>query len=55
VVVSGSGDLVSAVILALASAGLTAADVQVESATLEDAFVVLTGRHLDNGGTVSRP
>jgi ABC-2 type transport system ATP-binding protein len=55
VVVSGSADLVSAVILALASAGLTAGDVQVESATLEDAFVLLTGRHLDNGGTVSRP
>jgi len=55
VVVSGSGDLVSAVIMALASAGLTAGDVQVESATLEDAFVLLTGRHLDNGGTVSRP
>jgi ABC-2 type transport system ATP-binding protein len=55
VVVTGSGDLVSAVILALASAGLTAGDVQVESATLEDAFVLLTGRHLDNGGTVSRP
>jgi ABC-2 type transport system ATP-binding protein len=54
VVVSGSGDLVSAVILALASAGLTAGDVQVESATLEDAFVLLTGRHLHNGGTVSR-
>ena len=55
VVVSGSGDLVSAVILALASAGLTAGDVQVESATLEDAFVLLTGRHLDHEGTVSRP
>jgi ABC-2 type transport system ATP-binding protein len=55
VVVSGSGDLVSAVILALASAGLTAGDVQVESATLEDAFVRLTGRHLHGGGTVSRP
>jgi ABC-2 type transport system ATP-binding protein len=55
VVVSGSRDLVSAVILALASAGLTAGDVQVESATLEDAFVLLTGRHLHNGGTVSRP
>ncbi len=54
-VVSGSGDLVSAVILALARAGLTAGGIQVESATLEDAFVLLTGRHLDNGGTVSRP
>jgi ABC-2 type transport system ATP-binding protein len=44
VVVSGSGDLVSAVILALASAGLTAGGLQVESATLEDAFLRLTGR-----------
>jgi ABC-2 type transport system ATP-binding protein len=55
VLVNGSGDLVSAVILTLASAGLTATDVQVESATLEDAFVLLTGRHLASGGTVSRP
>jgi ABC-2 type transport system ATP-binding protein len=55
VVVSGSGDLVSAVVLALASARLTAGDVRVESATLEDAFVRLTGRHLHGGGTVSRP
>jgi ABC-2 type transport system ATP-binding protein len=47
VAVSGSADLVSAVILALASAGLTAADVQVESATLDDAFVRLTGRGLE--------
>jgi ABC-2 type transport system ATP-binding protein len=55
VVVSGSGDLVSAVVLALASAGLTAGDVRVESATLEDAFVRLTGRRLHGGGTGSRP
>jgi ABC-2 type transport system ATP-binding protein len=54
VAVSGSGDLVSAVILTLARAGLTAGDVQVESATLEDAFMLLTGRHWDDGGTVSR-
>ena len=52
---AGSGDLVSAVILALAAAGLTAREVTVRSATLEDAFVLLTGRHLDDGGTVSRP
>ena len=55
VVVTGSGDLASAVILALASAGLTAREVTVRPATLEDAFVLLTGRHLDDGGTVSRP
>jgi len=54
VVVSGSGDLVSAVVLALASAGLTAGDLQVESATLEDAFLRLTGRHLHDGGMVPR-
>jgi ABC-2 type transport system ATP-binding protein len=50
VVVTGSGELVSAVILALASAGLTAGDVQMESVTLEDAFVRLTGRHLRGEG-----
>ena len=55
VVVTGSGDLASAVILALASDGLTAREVTVRPATLEDAFVLLTGRHLDDGGTVSRP
>ena len=55
VVVTGSGELVSAVILALASAGLTAGDVQVESATLEDAFVRLTGRHLHGGGMATGP
>jgi ABC-2 type transport system ATP-binding protein len=55
VVVSGSGELVSAVILALAAAGLTASDIQVESATLEDAFVRLTGRHLHNERMVPRP
>jgi ABC-2 type transport system ATP-binding protein len=55
VVVSGPGELVSAVILALAAAGLTVSDVQVESATLEDAFVLLTGRHLHGEGMVPRP
>ena len=55
VVVTGSGDLASAVILALASDGLTAREVTVRPATLEDAFVLLTGRHLNDGGTVSRP
>jgi ABC-2 type transport system ATP-binding protein len=44
--VAGDGDLVSAVIGTLAGAGVTAGDVQVESASLEDAFVLLTGRHL---------
>jgi ABC-2 type transport system ATP-binding protein len=46
VLVTGSGQLVNAVILTLAAAGVAANDVQLESATLEDAFVRLTGRSL---------
>ncbi len=46
VVVSGSGRLVNAVILTLARAGVTADDVELESATLEDAFIRLTGSRL---------
>ncbi|MBO0871252.1 MAG: ABC transporter ATP-binding protein [Micromonosporaceae bacterium] len=45
VLVTGSGDLVNAVTLTLASAGVTAHDIQMSSASLEDAFVALTGRH----------
>jgi ABC-2 type transport system ATP-binding protein len=44
--VQGSGELVNAVILTLAGIGVTPKDVQLETATLEDAFVSLTGRHL---------
>jgi ABC-2 type transport system ATP-binding protein len=55
VVVTGAQGLVNAVILTLAEAGITARDVQVESATLEDAFLQLTGRQLHNGGTVTGP
>jgi ABC-2 type transport system ATP-binding protein len=46
VIVTGTGDLVNAVILALAAAGLTARDVQLDSSNLEDAFLRLTGKHL---------
>ena len=45
VLVTGTGELVNAVILALAGAGVTARDVQLDSSNLEDAFVRLTGRH----------
>jgi ABC-2 type transport system ATP-binding protein len=55
VVAIGGEDLVNAVILTLAGAGVTAGDVEVESATLEDAFVRLTGRHLHAARTVLRP
>ena len=44
VVVTGTGELVNAVILALATVGVTARDVRLDSSNLEDAFVRLTGR-----------
>ena len=50
VVVTGTGELVNAVILTLAAAGVTARDVQLDSSTLEDAFVKLTGRHRQEEG-----
>jgi len=55
VVVTGAQDLVNAVVLTLAGAGITAGDIEVESATLEDAFVQLTGRHLHDEGTATPP
>ncbi len=53
VVVTGTGELVNAVILTLATAGVTARDVQLDSSTLEDAFVKLTGRHLHEEGVLA--
>ena len=50
VVVTGTGELVNVVVLTLAAAGVTAQDVQLDSSNLEDAFVRLTGRHLDKEG-----
>jgi ABC-2 type transport system ATP-binding protein len=46
VIVTGTGELVNAVVLTLAAAGVTARDVQLDSSNLEDAFVKLTGKHL---------
>ncbi len=46
VVVTGTGELVNAVILALYAAGVEARDVQLDASSLEDAFVRLTGTHL---------
>jgi ABC-2 type transport system ATP-binding protein len=48
VTVTGTGELVNVVILALAAAGVTARDVQLDSSSLEDAFVKLTGKRLDH-------
>jgi ABC-2 type transport system ATP-binding protein len=44
---TGSGELVNAVILALAAAGITPRDVHIDTQNLEDAFVKLTGHHHD--------
>ena len=46
VVVTGTGELATAVIVALHAAGIEAHDVRTGASTLEDAFVLLTGRHL---------
>jgi ABC-2 type transport system ATP-binding protein len=46
VIVTGTGELVNAVVLALHAAGLEARDVQLDGSSLEDAFVRLTGKHL---------
>jgi ABC-2 type transport system ATP-binding protein len=46
VVVTGTGELVNDVILALHTVGVTARDVQLDASNLEDAFVRLTGTHL---------
>jgi len=48
--VTGTGDLVSAVVRALEAAGVQARDMQVESATLDDAYV-----RLINGKEAQRP
>jgi len=53
ILVTGTGELVNAVILTLAGAGVAANGVTCASATLEDAFVRLTGRHLHDDGTAS--
>jgi ABC-2 type transport system ATP-binding protein len=43
--VTGTGELVNAVILTLDRAGVAAHDVTLDASGLEDAFVTLTGRH----------
>ena len=53
VVVTGTGELVNAVILALHAAGREARDVQLDASNLEDAFVRLTGTHLHQEGEKS--
>ncbi|GAA2844125.1 ABC transporter ATP-binding protein [Streptosporangium fragile] len=45
-VVTGTGDLLLAVTTALAAAGVTPAGLRVEGATLDDAFLTLTGKKI---------
>ncbi|GAT69180.1 ABC transporter ATP-binding protein [Planomonospora sp. ID91781] len=47
--VTGSGNLLLAVTTALAAAGVVPADLRVEQATLDDAFLALTGKKITNG------
>jgi hypothetical protein len=53
VVVTGTGELVNLVILTLATAGVTARDVQLDSSSLEDAFVKLAGKNLRKEGALA--
>ncbi len=53
VIVTGTGELVNAVILALHAAGVEARDVRLDASNLEDAFVRLTGRRLHQDGEQS--
>ena len=53
VMVTGTGELVNSVILALYAAGVTARDVQLDSSNLEDAFVKLTGKNLNKEGALA--
>jgi ABC-2 type transport system ATP-binding protein len=53
VVVTGTGELVNAVILALHAVGVTAREVQLDSSNLEDAFVKLTGKNLHPEGVAA--
>lgn len=46
IVVTGNGELATAVIVAMHAAGVETQDVRIDASTLEDAFVRLTGRHL---------
>jgi ABC-2 type transport system ATP-binding protein len=53
VIVTGTGELVNVVLFALAAVGISAFDVQLDSSNLEDAFVKLTGSHLNSEGALT--
>lgn len=51
--VTGTGELVNAVNLALRAAGVTAHDLSLDTSSLEDAFVKLTGHHTPLQGALT--
>jgi ABC-2 type transport system ATP-binding protein len=53
VAVTGTGELVNAVLFALAAVGVSAIDVQLDTSNLEDAFVKLTGSHMNSEGALT--
>jgi ABC-2 type transport system ATP-binding protein len=55
IVVTGTGELATAVIVAMHAAGIEAQDVRIDASTLEDAFVRLTGRHLQEAKEGTHP
>ncbi|OQO92923.1 multidrug ABC transporter ATP-binding protein [Saccharomonospora piscinae] len=55
VTVTGRGELLEGVSTALAAAGIAATETRLEQATLDDAFLALTGRPLDDSHTGSEP
>jgi ABC-2 type transport system ATP-binding protein len=52
VVVTGSGDIVGEVVAVLAAAGVRTRDLKVETGSLEDAFLRLTGQTSNEHGEV---
>jgi ABC-2 type transport system ATP-binding protein len=55
IVVTGTGELATAVIVALHAAAIEAKDVRIDASTLENAFVRLTGKHLNEAELGEQP
>jgi ABC-2 type transport system ATP-binding protein len=55
IVVTGTGELATAVIVALHAAGIEAKDVRIDASTLENAFVRLTGKHASDAEEGEQP
>jgi ABC-2 type transport system ATP-binding protein len=55
IVVTGTGELATVVIVAMHEAGVEAKDVRIDASTLEDAFVRLTGRDMHEAQEGAQP